>query len=292
MANKKTGLGRGLSALIPIDKSSNKSTHPHENNENWVKSLDIHLIKPNPHQPRKSFDEESMKTLTDSIKVHGLLQPIVVKADEGFFQIIAGERRWRACQSLGIKKIPALVKEVDELTVAQMALIENLQREDLNPIDEAMAYDYLLTHFKVTQEEMGSLVGKSRVHISNMMRLLKLDDYTQSLLKTDQITNGHARALLGIKKINDRQELADTIIKEDLSVRQTEALIKKINVSRETSEEVKKEKSSEVKSVENSLSHMLGTKVSVKENNGRGKILIDFYSVDDLNRLIDFLKKD
>lgn len=290
MSIKKTGLGKGLGALIP-----NESMEAFEGKINdqgdLIHEIDINLIMPNKNQPRKVFDIEKIKSLSESIEEHGLLQPIVLKKHSGLYEIIAGERRWRACKHLGLKKVPSIIKNVDNVTIAQLALIENLQREDLNPIEEAMAYHRLIDEYSITQEKMSKIAGKSRVYITNTMRLLKLEDYIQEGIITKVITSGHGRAMLALESDRKRRLAFDKVVSEELSVRATEDLIRNFDKTFKNNEsKAKPVKSIEVAAIEDELAVYIGTKVSIIEKNGRGKITIDFYDVDDLNRILEIIK--
>ena len=291
MSIKKSGLGKGLGALIPNESMEAFENKINENGE-LIHEIDVNLIMPNKNQPRKTFDLERIKALADSIEEHGLLQPIVVKRSGALYEIIAGERRWRACKQIGLKRIPSIIKNVDSSTIAQLALIENLQREDLNPIEEAMAYNRLIEEFELTQEKMSKIAGKSRVYITNTIRLLKLDDFIQNSIIEKLITSGHGRALLGIENLKYRKFAYDKVVDEALSVRATEELVK--NIDKYFVEKLNKTtnvKNRDVISVEESLSSTLGTKVSIKESNGKGKIQIEFYDIEDLNRIIEVIGK-
>ena len=291
MSIKKTGLGKGLGALIPNESMEAFESKLSEHGE-FIHEIDMNLIMPNKDQPRKNFDSEKIETLANSIADHGLLQPIVLKKVGSFFEIIAGERRWRAYKYLGYKKIASIIKDVDESTIAQLALIENLQREDLNPIEEAMAYHHLIESYKITQEQMSRIAGKSRTYITNTMRLLKLETTIQEAISESVITNGHGRALLGIVSEKNRRLAFDKVVKDGLSVRATEDLVKNFDsVFKEPISRIKPKKPFEIVSLEDELSVTIGTKVSIKENKGKGKILIDFYDQEDLNRIIDIIFK-
>lgn len=290
MTIKKSGLGKGLGALIP-----NESFEAFENKINehgdLIYDIDINLIMPNKNQPRKNFDQERIVALSESIEEHGLLQPIVLKKQGGFYEIIAGERRWRACKHLGLKKISSIIKDVDNITIAQLALIENLQREDLNPIEEALAYTRLIEEYNITQEKMSKIAGKSRVYITNTMRLLKLDDYIKEAIVGRVVSSGHGRALLSLDNDKHRKIAFQKVVDDGMSVRATEELVKNIDKFIGSNEpKTKLYKNHEIVAIENELSLKIGTKVSISEKNGKGKVSIDFYSVDDLNRIIDFLK--
>ena len=229
--------------------------------------------------------------MSESIESHGLLQPIVLKKHSGLYEIIAGERRWRACKHLGLKKVPSIIKNVDNSTIAQLALIENLQREDLNPIEEAMAYHRLIDEYSITQEKMSKIAGKSRVYITNTMRLLKLDEYIQDGIVSKMITSGHGRALLALESERKRKLAFDRIVSEELSVRATEDLIRNFDkFFKSVESKAKPVKNIEISAIEDELAVHIGTKVSIKEKNGKGKITIDFYDVEDLNRILDIIK--
>lgn len=289
--SKKTGLGRGLGALIPSEVTSNIEKNINEDGD-LINEIDIDLIIPNREQPRRNFDPERIDALAQSIDELGLIQPIVLRRKGSFYEIIAGERRWRACKTLNLKKIPAVIKEVDEFTIVQLALIENLQREDLNPIEEANAFKNLIDQYEMTQERLSKIVGKSRSYITNYLRMLKLEPEIQDGIMQHEITHGHGRAILSLDNVKDRMKAYQIIIQDQLSVRQTEALVK--DFDRLTS--IKKTKKAtkkipEIINLEDQLAVMIGTKVKIKESNGKGKIEIDFYNFDDLNRIFDTIKK-
>lgn len=289
MTLKKSGLGKGLGALIPNESMEAFESKINEHGE-LIHEIDINLIMPNKDQPRKVFDVEKISSLGESISEHGLLQPIVLKKTGGLYEIIAGERRWRACKHIGLKKVPSIIKDVDSSTIAQLALIENLQREDLNPIEEAMAYHRLIEEYQITQEKMSKIAGKSRVYITNTMRLLKLDSYIQDAIVSKQISSGHGRAILALDNEKKRRMAYDRILIDDLSVRSTEELIKNFDKHFKVADsKAKPLRSKEVMAIEDELSVFIGTKVTVKEKNGKGKIIIDFYDVEDLNRIIELI---
>ncbi|GAB6107504.1 ParB/RepB/Spo0J family partition protein [Fusibacter bizertensis] len=290
MAVKKSGLGRGLGALIPDESMEDFENKVNEHGD-LIYTVDINLIMPNKDQPRKNFDHEKIVSLSESIAEHGLMQPIVLKKKGALYEIIAGERRWRACKHLGLKKIPSIIKDVDDATIAQLALIENLQREDLNAIEEAMAYSRLIDEYQITQEKMSKIAGKSRVYITNTMRLLKLDTYIQEAIANKTITSGHGRALLSLDNEKKRKKAYDYILSEELSVRATEDLIKNYEKHfKEVESKAKPIRDAEIISMEEDLSVYIGTKVSIKEKNGKGKIIIDFYNEDDLIRILDLIQ--
>jgi len=287
---KKTGLGRGLGALIPNDISQNVKDKINESGE-LVDEIEIDLIIPNRDQPRKEFDKDKIQNLANSIHEHGLIQPIILKRSGSFYEIIAGERRWRACKVLGFKKVQAIIKDVDAFTIAQLALIENLQREDLNPIEEAMAFQNLIMEYSMTQESLARIVGKSRSYITNYMRMLKLDPIIQKGIMNEVISHGHGRALLSIDSEKTRLKAFDLIIEKQLSVRETEKLVKNMEqYSDDHAQSIKPAKLPSVIKIEHELSSLMGTKVNIKERNGKGKIEIAFFDIDDLNRILDALK--
>jgi len=287
---KKTGLGRGLGALIPNDISQNVKDKINESGE-LVDEIEIDLIIPNRDQPRKEFDKDKIQNLANSIQEHGLIQPIILKRSGSFYEIIAGERRWRACKLLDLKRVQAIIKDVDAFTIAQLALIENLQREDLNPIEEAMAFQNLITEYSMTQESLARIVGKSRSYITNYMRMLKLDPIIQKGIMNELISHGHGRALLSIDSEKTRLKAFDLIVEKQLSVRETEKLVKNIDhYNEEQAQSIKPVKLPTVIKIEHELSSLIGTKVNIKERNGKGKIEIAFYNVEDLNRILDTFK--
>ena len=284
-ATKRTNrLGRGLSALIPdisteIDKKD-------------IITIDLKNIYPNQDQPRRVFDEEKIKILSESIKNYGVLQPIVLKPDDkGKYMIIAGERRYRASKLARKSDIPAVIKDIPMKDIMEIALIENLQREELNPIEEALAYRSLIKNYEVTQEEISEAVGKSRPHITNTLRLLNLPQKIMDMIDQGQITAGHGKALLRVNDENLQLELANKVIAEELSVRATEALAKKI--CEDNIKEVpkkSKEKDVFIVDVEEKLRNIFGTKVNISKGKKKGKIEIEYYSRDDLDRIIDLFE--
>lgn len=303
----KRGLGKGLDALIPETEKSAKdssSINKVESAKEVVKeiikevdTIDINKIEPNTTQPRKFFDEDSLQELAESIKQHGLIEPLIVqKSKEDFYSIIAGERRWRAARIAGLKNIPVIVKEYNSQQIIEIALIENLQREDLNPIEEAEAFNRLIEEYHLKQDEIAEKVSKSRVTITNSLRLLKLDERVRNMIIEDKIKSGHARALLAIEDADEQYNAAVKIFDEKLSVRETERLVKLIN-SKEN--EPQKEDKSETpqeklifKQYEEKLKLVMGTKVNIShKNDGKGKIEIEYYSPEEFERLIDIMSK-
>lgn len=287
----KKGLGRGLGALIgELDEPQVT-----EENEKQVLELNINEVEPNSKQPRTDFDEDKLRALADSVEKYGVIQPILVKKQEnGFYQIIAGERRWRASKLAGLKTIPAIVKEYEELRSIEIALIENLQREDLNPIEEALGYKNLMVQFSMTQEAISESVGKSRSAVANSLRLLSLDDELLALVREKELSEGHARALLGLSDREKRLFLASKIVEEGLSVRQTEALVKKYNTEPEDDDGLPKNESLPqaqlaVEDICGRLQSSLATKVRITSGKKKGKIEIEYYGNDDLERIVSLI---
>lgn len=277
----KKGLGKGLDALFAD-----------ESDKSGVQEVKITDVMPNKNQPRKSFDEEKLEALSDSIKEHGVIQPIIVTQTGDLYTIVAGERRWRAAKKAGIKKIPVIVRDYDDLAVREIALIENLQREDLNPIEEAMGYRALMDEYNFTQEEISVKLGKSRSAIANSVRLLTLDDFAKDKLTKGEITEGHARCALSVPAGVVREFFINRIIEEELNVRQAEKLAKDLANPKEP----KKEKTDSVYKIEmdrisRSLEQFLGTKVKLSGNSKKGKIEIEYYGNADLERLLDIIKR-
>lgn len=286
MAVKKIqkGLGKGLDTLIPNNDPKTESVE----NE-----ININLIEPNPNQPRKKFDDDALQELADSIKEHGLIEPIVVQKTGDRYVIVAGERRWRACRMAKLKKVPVVVREFNDKERFEIAIIENIQRQDLNAIEEAMAYQMLIDEYSLKQDEVAERVSKSRVAVTNSLRLLKLDKRVQELVVNDLISGGHARAILSIDDTNLQYEVATKIIDEKLSVRETEKLVKTMN---NKSEKPSKKKSLEDEGIyreyENNLRSILGSKVEIKRNgNNRGKIVIEYGSTDEFEKLYEIIKR-
>ena len=284
MAQRKA-LGRGLSALLGTpDLETDQLTE-----------IGVDRILPSSLQPRKSFDEESLNELASSIRAYGIVQPIVVRPlPDGFFQLIAGERRWRAAQRASLARIPAVVRDASEHTALEIALVENLQREDLNPIEEAQAYERLIVEFSMTQEEVARRVGKNRATVANMLRLLKLPPEVQQWLREDRLTTGHAKALLSLSDLTAILESARKIIQGNYSVRQAEMLVSRYSKSASDKSEPAcnpKTLDPNVKAGIHALEQVLGTKVSIQQNEGRGKIEIHFFSFEEMNRLYEGLLK-
>ena len=295
MAVKKSGLGKGLDSLITdkVKKTTVKTTENRENVEDAVK-IDINKVEPNRDQPRKKFDEDALVELAESIKQFGILQPLIVQQREDYYEIIAGERRWRAAKIAGLKEVPVLIKNLTEQEIMEISLIENIQREDLNPIEEALAYKRLLEEFHLKQDEVAERVSKSRTAVTNAIRLLKLNDKVQQMVIDEMLSTGHARALLGIEDQEKQYNLAQRIFDEKLSVRDTEKLVKNIqNEKKNTSESKKLDPKLEAiyKDLEEQMKVILGTKVAINhKDEKRGKLEIEYYSQDELDRIIDLLR--
>ena len=284
MASKRKGLGRGLEALIvntEIDVEDKKEV-------DGLKKVNIDEIKPNVNQPRKTFDEDKIEELANSIKEHGVIQPIVVRPSGDFFEIVAGERRWRAARAAGLKEIPCVVRELSDEENMLFAIIENMQREDLNPVEEAEGLERMISSFGLTQEEVSKSVGKSRPYITNSLRLLKLPDSIKKLMSEGLITAGHGRALININDEKKQLEIAQLVIKEGLSVRQIEELAKEKKSTKKPKR--KAEKSPDILLVERELKSALGTKVNIAYKNKKNTVEIECYNKDELNRIIELLK--
>ena len=289
MATKK-GLGRGLGALLDANSVIETTTET----EKDVKKIKITQIEPNKTQPRRDFDEEKIEELAESIKEYGLLQPIVVKLNKnGFYTIIAGERRWRASRLAGLKEIPAVIKDVSEQTEKEITLIENIQREDLNSLEEAAGIKELIDEYGLTQEEVASKIGRSRTAVTNILRLLNLPLEIQQLLKEEKISQGHARTLLSLENNVLALEVAKQVIAQEMSVRQLEnhiASLKKVKKEKRPSkEEIEIQRS--IKALEESLSSELGTKIRIINKKNKGKIEIPYSSTEDFERIIALIKK-
>lgn len=295
------GLGKGLDALIPSSMGSeiSKGTGAKGKQEKSEKKegetvVNITKVEPNREQPRKNFDEDALEELAESIKQFGLLQPILVQDRKTYYEIIAGERRWRAAKKAGLKEVPVIIKNLTEQEIVEISLIENIQRENLNPIEEALAYKKLLTEFNLKQDEVADRVSKSRTAVTNSMRLLKLCDEVQQMIINDMISTGHARALISIEDPEQQYTVAQKIFDEKLSVRDVEKLVKDFNKPVKVKKAVEADKSLELiyQDIEEKLKQRLSTKVSVSsKGNGAGKIEIEFYTHDDLDKLVDLLSK-
>lgn len=298
MAVKRNSLGKGLDSLIPIAQAESKTNKEKEDSlekeekgtqETIVK---ITMVEPNRKQPRKNFDEDALQELSDSIKQFGLIQPILVQDRKDHYEIIAGERRWRAAKIAGLKEVPVIIRDYSEQEIMEISLIENIQREDLNPIEEAQAYKRLLTEFNLKQDEVAERVSKSRAAVTNSIRLLKLCDEVQQMVINDMISTGHARALLAIDNPEEQYTIAQKIFDEKLSVREVEKLVKNLHKPAKPSKKEETDKTMETiyRNIEENLKTRLSTKVIVtSKGEGAGKIEIEFYSHEDLDRLIDLM---
>ena len=292
MAVKRIGLGKGLDSMIP-PKATQRAVKEDKNtiSKTGETILKINEVEPNKKQPRKFFNEEALQELSDSIKQHGIVQPLVVAKKDDYFEIIAGERRWRAAKLAGLKEVPVVIKDYSPQEIMEVALIENIQREDLNPVEEAKAYQNLIKEYNLKQEEVAERVSKSRSAITNSLRLLKLSDDVLTLLMEEEISSGHARALLGLEDSEKQLEIAEKIAKDHLSVREVEKLVKNIN------QPAKKTKKKELSNdflyhdMEEKVKLKTGTKVRInRKSENKGKIEIEYYSQDDLEKILGYFK--
>ena len=294
MSGKKKGLGRGLNTLIPsmpimdseLVKEVTEKKKDHSINEMM---MPIQKLEPNPKQPRNQFNEDGLQELADSIKQYGILQPLLVKKKDDYYEIIAGERRCRAAKLAGLKEVPVIIRDFTEREIVEIALIENIQREDLSPIEEALAYKKLMEEFELKQDQIAAKVSKSRATITNSLRLLKLDKRVQTMLEEEIISSGHARALLAISDGDLQYEIAMKVFDEKLSVRDIEKLVKMINQPKK--EKKKDEYAYLYQDKEETMKQILGSKVHIKnKKNNKGKIEIEYYSRDELERIVDMIK--
>lgn len=297
----KRGLGKGLDILIPssgteaaakketVVKEDKSGPEKEKGSETLVK---LTQVEPNRNQPRRNFDEDSLQELADSIKQFGLLQPILVQDRKEYYEIIAGERRWRAAKMAGLKEIPVIIRDLSEQEIVEISLIENIQRENLNPIEEAQAFKRLLTEFHLKQDEVAERVSKSRTAVTNSMRLLKLCDEVQKMVVDEMLTTGHARALLAIENAEEQYAIAQHVFDAKLSVRETEKLVKKLNQPEKPKKEENKALLAIYQNISDRLKQTFSTKVSISsKENGAGKIEIEFYNHEDLDRLIEQLTR-
>ena len=289
--SKKFGLGKGLNALIP-DEVSNNINSKKENNKDGVALIDINLIKNNNEQPRKLFDDEKILELAESIKHNGIIQPIILRKVGNNYIIVAGERRWRAAKLIGTKEIPSIIMDLTDKQVMEISLIENIQRQDLNSIEEANAYKKLISEFNLTQEELSKRLGKSRTAITNTMRLLNLSEGVKQYLIEGVISEGHGRALLSINEANLQCEVAQKVIDDKLSVRELEKFIKYCKEKKVAKPHKKEneELNPYYKDITERLQGYFGTKVNISNKNNKGKIEIEYYSYEDLQRILDIIK--
>lgn len=303
---KRNGLGKGLDSLIPNKNAANaKSTVKNtvksgstakvsevnaDDNKTGELLVKINKIEPNRHQPRKAFEEDSLLELADSIKQFGVLQPLLVQKKKDYYEIIAGERRWRAAKLAGVKEVPVIVKDYTNQEIVEISLIENIQRENLNPIEEAMAFKRLLEEFNLKQDEVAERVSKSRTAVTNSMRLLKLSDKVQQMIVDDMISTGHARALLAIDDKEQQYTLAMKIFDEKLSVRETEKMVKALKNTKKQPEKVENEHQFAYDDIAEKMKTIMGTKVKINQkSNGKGKIEIEYYSPEELERIYDLI---
>lgn len=294
MAVKKKGLGKGLDSLIPENKQTkvSRAEEPISNGklETGEQMMKINDVEPNREQPRKKFEEDALLELSDSIKQFGIIQPLVVQKRKDYYEIIAGERRWRAAKMAGLKEVPVIVKNYTAQEIVEISLIENIQRENLNPIEEAMAFKRLLEEFNLKQDEVAERVSKSRTAVTNSMRLLKLDERVQQMIIDDMISTGHARPLLALDDQEQQYEIANRIFDEKLSVRETEKLIKELKNPKTPKEKKKLDNSFIYDDLANKMKEVMGTKVSISsKGNGKGKIEIEYYSDMELERMFDMI---
>lgn len=291
MTATKRGLGKGLDSMIP-EKVEKKVVKEQNVSENVSREtlININDIEPNKGQPRKSFEDDGLQELADSIKQYGIIQPLILQKKDKFYVIIAGERRWRAARIAGLKKVPAIIKDYTPQESMEIALIENIQRQDLNPIEEALAYQNLIKEFNLKQDEVAERVSKSRVTITNSMRLLKLDDKVQQMVIDGMLSTGHARTLLAIEDTNLQSKIAIKVFDEKLSVRETEKLVKNVLNPKSVKEEIAltKEDSIIYKEIEEKMKKIVGSKVSIRRKaKDKGKIEIEYYSTDELERIME-----
>lgn len=289
MAPKK-GLGKGLDSLIAKKVTTDTVTTDDVSRETL---LNINQVEPNPKQPRKRFNEDKLQELADSIKVHGIIQPLVVQKEGDRYIIIAGERRWRAARLAGVKEVPVVIRDFTEQELYEVALIENIQRQDLDPIEEANAYSNLIKEHHLTQDEVAERVSKSRVTITNSLRLLKLDPRVQQMVIDELLTGGHARALISIEDPEEQYNVANRIFDEKLSVRETEKLVKKILHPKSVTPEEPISEADEAiyRDIEENLKTIIGSKVKItRKPGGKGNIEIEYYSTDELDRILDLLR--
>jgi ParB family transcriptional regulator, chromosome partitioning protein len=292
MDNK--ALGKGLSALISGHQTKHEASpaeKPAMAVQGTVSTIETRLIDNNPIQPRTNYDPAALKELEASIKEKGILQPILIRPIHGRYQVVAGERRLRAARALGLQTVPAVIKEVSDEECLLLAVIENIQREELNVIEQAVAFQNLMNNYNLTQDQIAKSVGKNRATISNTLRLLNLPQDIQDQIATDQITMGHARALLSLNSEEEQLEMVQNIIDNDLSVRSVEGLVKQSSVKAPKKTKAQKAKDPDIASLEDELRRILGTKVIVEDKKGRGKLVIEYYTLDDLDRVLDILRK-
>ena len=293
MAGKSKGLGKGLGALIPLDELDVKKDSEIDVNKKVSapdEMVKISKIEPRKDQPRKNFNEDKLQELADSIKKYGIIEPIIVQAQKDHYEIVAGERRWRAAMKAGLKEVPVLIRSFTEQEKAEISLIENIQREDLNPIEEALAYKTLLEKYNLKQDEVAEIVSKSRTTITNSMRLLNLCDEVQQMLINEMLTQGHARALLAIEDKEQQYSIAQRVFDENLSVREIEKIVKELSKKPKNKKDIKIENEFIYKDFEEKIKNALGTKVTIKpKDNDKGRIEIEYYTANDFERIAELL---
>lgn len=297
MATKKSGLGKGLDSLITdkVGKNTTVKVKTEEKEATDGVMLNINKVEPNRDQPRKNFDEDALLELAESIKQFGILQPLLVQKKDDYYQIVAGERRWRAAKMAGMKEVPVIIKQLSDQEIMEISLIENIQRENLNPIEEALAYKRLLNEFNLKQDEVAERVSKSRTAVTNSMRLLKLNEKVQQMVIDEMLTTGHARALLGIDDQEKQFLVAQKIFDEKLSVRDTEKLVKKLQKEKKEKKDGSDQKDEKLEAIyrdlEEQIKQIFGTKVYIKQKNEKeGKVEIEYYSQDELDRIVDMFR--
>ncbi len=297
MATKKSGLGKGLDSLITdkVGKNTTVKVKTEEKEATDGVMLNINKVEPNRDQPRKNFDEDALLELAESIKQFGILQPLLVQKKDDYYQIVAGERRWRAAKMAGIKEVPVIIKQLSNQEIMEISLIENIQRENLNPIEEALAYKRLLNEFNLKQDEVAERVSKSRTAVTNSMRLLKLNEKVQQMVIDEMLTTGHARALLGIDDQEKQFLVAQKIFDEKLSVRDTEKLVKKLQKEKKEKKDGSDQKDEKLEAIyrdlEEQIKQIFGTKVYIKQKNEKeGKVEIEYYSQNELDRIVDMFR--
>lgn len=276
----KKGLGKGLESIIPISNIKDRS---------YVMEIDVDQLTPNLYQPRQDFDQEKLDELKESIKAHGIIQPIIVRESPQGYEIVAGERRFKAARELGIKKIPVIIKQFNNLKTFEVSLVENLQRDDLNPIEQAFAFKRLVDEFSLTHQELAEITGKSRTFISNTIRLLNLDEWVRERVASGKISFGHAKVLLSLDDKQMQQKFGQKIIEHNLSVRDLELIVEQWEKRKEKDSLTKKQNIQYFPELEKKLIAKFGTKVNIKFNGKRGKLVIEFYSNEDLNRIANLL---
>ena len=293
MAAKKMGLGKGLDSMIPPKSTGTKTVKENENvSKTGETILKINEVEPNKDQPRKSFNEDSLLELSESIKLHGIVQPLVVSKKPDYYEIIAGERRWRAAKMAGLKEVPVVIKDYSPQEIMEVALIENIQREDLNPVEEAKAYQGVIKEYNLKQDEVAEKVSKSRTAITNSLRLLKLDERVQEMVIEGKLSSGHARAIIGIDDKDKQYFIAQKIFDEKLNVRDVEKLVKNLDKLDKPVAKTRPENDFIYRDFEEKLKKIMGTQVVIKnKNNNKGKIEIEYYSQAELERIYDMLRK-